>query len=273
MAEDNAAAPPAPDAQARARARPLKPLPTERITFKRQLELIRAYGVAYRNTGKPVANVEVAKIVEMQESTTSIANAFFTATGFLQRGPDGKFTPASEVQEFANAHGWNPDTASQKLRPLLVKSWFGEALLPRVSFNALDEGKAMEVLALASSAGPEYRNQIAMLLEYLDATGVIVRDGGMVRARDGVVDQVIVAVPGAEPTGPGPAASPQPRAARGAVATSFAKPMEGGVQFSINVQVDMKEIAGWAPERIAALFAGIAQVLSAKGSIEKEAAD
>jgi hypothetical protein len=54
-----------------------------------------------------------------------------------------------------------------------------------------------------------------------------------------------------------------------AVVTSFAAPTEGIVQFHVSVRVDMGEFKGWAPERIAAFFGGIAQVLAAKGKVEE----
>jgi hypothetical protein len=44
----------------------------------------------------------------------------------------------------------------------------------------------------------------------------------------------------------------------------------GGVQFGVNVSVDMAEMAGWEPARIAAFFSGIAEVLSAKKGVEPE---
>ena len=40
---------------------------------------------------------------------------------------------------------------------------------------------------------------------------------------------------------------------------------EGLLQFAVNVRVDMAEIRTWRPDRIAAFFTGIAQVLAAKG--------
>ena len=53
------------------------------------------------------------------------------------------------------------------------------------------------------------------------------------------------------------------------VSTAFVKAREGGIQFSFNIDVDTKEMGTWAPERIAAFFAGVAAVLTAKGSLEK----
>ena len=53
--------------------------------------------------------------------------------------------------------------------------------------------------------------------------------------------------------------------------TTFSQPTEGTVQFHVSVKVDMAEFAGWEPARITSFFGGIAQVLAAKGAIEKEA--
>ena len=44
---------------------------------------------------------------------------------------------------------------------------------------------------------------------------------------------------------------------------------EGTIQFHVSVRVDMTEFAGWKADRITAFFGGIAQVLAAKGDLEK----
>jgi hypothetical protein len=44
------------------------------------------------------------------------------------------------------------------------------------------------------------------------------------------------------------------------------------VQFHVSVKVDMAEFAGWSADRITAFFGGIAQVLAAKGTLEKNEA-
>ena len=43
------------------------------------------------------------------------------------------------------------------------------------------------------------------------------------------------------------------------------------MQFNVSVKVNMQEFAGWQAERVTAFFNGIAQVLAAKGALEKEA--
>jgi hypothetical protein len=51
----------------------------------------------------------------------------------------------------------------------------------------------------------------------------------------------------------------------------FTQPTEGVVQFHISVKVEMAEFSNWKPDRIAAFFGGIAQVLAAKAAVEKNA--
>lgn len=245
-------------------ARPDKILPTERIKFDKQMDLLRAYSAASGTAGKPVGNKDVAGIVKMQETTISLANAFFTATGLLQRHPDGGFVPSAEVNDFALAHKWNPDTASHRLSPLLSRTWFAVALVPKLSFQPLEESEAITALAHAASAPPDYKNQLRLLIDYLEAAGIVQRDGGFVKlAKMAQERHTEPATTESRESAPGPART-------GAVSTTFAAQPSGVVQFGVSVKVDMAELSTWSAERITAFFGGIAQVLAAKGAIEKD---
>lgn len=71
---------------------------------------------------------------------------------------------------------------------------------------------------------------------------------------------------------PTPESEPEPQGndrSRSAVSPSYVHQTAGGVQFQVNVNVDMSEFAGWSADRISAFFSGIAQVLAAKGALEK----
>ncbi len=247
---------------------PTKNLPTDRITFPRQLDLLRAYVAASGPSGKPVTNAEAGAIVDMTASTVSMANAFFAETGLLARNGEGGYIPSADVISFQRAYEWNPESAAQKLGPLLSGSWFAKALLPRLTFGELTETEAIAVLAEKAAAGPAHRNRLRMCLEYLIAAGLAQRDGTLLRRGNGQ--------PG--PATPERSVSPEPTqtreapaASRASVATAFTAPTEGVVKFHVSVSVDMDELEGWKPERIAAFFAGIAQVLAAKGQIERDA--
>lgn len=245
------------------KARPTKILATDRIKFEKQLELLRAYGVASGADRKPVQNREAAGYVNMKESTSTHANAFFVGSGLLARG-DGGFIPCEEVLALARAFQWNPETANRKLAPVLQRTWFAEALLPKLQFGALSEVDAINILADLASAGPEYERNLRATIDYLEVSNLVQRDGDQIRlASQGMESPTVIPDPEVAEEVP-PNSSSQ-------VTTGFTTPGVGRVSFHIDVNVDMTEMSSWEAARITAFFTGIAQVLAAKGSIEKEA--
>lgn len=248
-----------------AKSRPARVLPTERIAFAKQLELLRAYAAASGSAGKSVLPKDVAPLVKMSAATPSLASAFFQETGLLQRGENRGFIPSGEVRAYHRAHQWNPDTAAHRLASILATSWFAAALVPRLEMRAMEEKAAITVLAEASEAGPDYESQLRVLLEYLEASGIIERDGLLIR---------LAAAQQARPDAPEPATrdtqpmSGEQQSSATLVRTGF-QSTEGIVQFHVDVRVDMAELSGWRPDRIAAFFSGLAQVLAAKGGVEE----
>jgi hypothetical protein len=246
--------------------RPTKYLPTARIKFSNQLEILRAFTALSGPTAKPATVVAVAKILNMVPSTVSMANPFFVDIGFLQKSESG-FTPAQELFNYARAQEWNPETAPHKLAPLLEQTWFMNALAPRLSLRPLKEEDAIAVLAEACSAGPEYKSRLQVILEYLAVSGLISRENGEIRLIRNAPNQVADKPSREETATPKPPESrdmPAPRPNPPASGTQFTG---GAVQFHVSVRVDMDEFASWDPARIQAFFAGIAQVLAAKKAL------
>lgn len=250
--------------------KPTKILPTDRITFARQLDLLRAWAAASGPNAKPVTNKDAADIVKMVENTVTLANPFFVDTGFLRKS-DAGFVPAPEVFSLGRAHEWSPDTSAQKLAPIVAASWFAQALMPKLSYGAVEETAATSLLADAANAGPEYRKPLKVLIDYLEAAGLAQRDGSMLKAVRGATIPPPAAP--AEPDKPISTMEPEKAPAKPLVSTAYAQPTEGVVQFHVSVRVDMSEFAGWQADRIATFFSGIAQVLAAKGTIEKGSTD
>lgn len=250
-------------------ARPTKYLPTPRITFVKQLDILRAWAAASGPTGKVAANDAVAEIVKMQPSTVSLANPFFASAGLLTK-TDGGYVPSSEVMSFLRAYEWSPETAAQKLAPTISKTWFAEELLSKLAFGPMNSDEAIQDLADAANAAPEYRGQLEMLLEYLAAAGLIQLDGNQIKKGSVSVVNVSSAMAQADV----PSQSKQETTAaietsRTMVPSLFGT-TEGAVNFHVSVRVDMGEFANWKPDRIAAFFAGMAQVLAAKAKIETD---
>lgn len=268
-----------PDLSKTAKSKPSRTLPTERVVFQKQLNLLRAYAAASSHGNKAVKTADVADIVKMAPTTVSLTNAFFLDVGFVQKTETG-FMPAPEVLAFAQAYEWNQDTATQKLAPLLKPTWFANILFPKLAFDKLRESDAIADLGQAATAGTEYKSQLKMLIDYLEAAGLVQRDGEYLRKT--TPQQTTAPTPPApveRASHPSSGENKEPRevsfgaagTGRSNVSTAFTQMTGGRVQFNISVNVDMAEFSGWSPDRITAFFAGIAQVLAAKGAVEQKA--
>lgn len=251
---------PEPAQPASRKARPKKTLPTNRVAFGKQLDVLHAHAVLSNEGEKPATNMEVAKMVGLNHATVSLVNPFFADVGLLVKS-NGSYLPSREVIEFSRARQWGDEGAGRKLGRLLEESWFSKAILRSLAFSTtMSEEAAHRQLAQEASAGTEYRSQLAMLLGYMEEGGLIVRDGSQIQRAEPVssTDR-----PPEPPTPAAPANRP-PDIDTGALAA------KGGVQFQVSVHVDMAEMAGWEPDRINAFFSGIAKALAAKGGLEQD---
>jgi len=258
------------------RSRPRYYLPTNRIAFEKQLNILRGYAAASGASMKPVTNDEVAKVVStFTSSTISLANAFFVDSGLLSRTDQG-LVPSGAVTSFARAWEWSAATAGQKLAPVLQRTWFAELLFPLLSFRSLSEDEAISELGSHANAGTEYRTQLKILIDYLEAANLVRRDNGSIRLVNGnapVPSSSSDEDPQKDTTssGSGDGSGREAPSRNPALTTSFAQPTQGIINFHVDVRVDMAEFSDWSPERITAFFGGVAQVLAAKSALEKGA--
>jgi hypothetical protein len=264
-------APPSAPVVAQRPDKPSKVLPTERVRFEKQLDLLRAYAAVSGQANKVVNVEQVANVAKLNGSTVSLCNGFFVDVHFLDRSPSGGFIPSPEVMSFQRAHAWSPDTAATKLAPLLADTWFYQRLQPKLAMGPLDRTEAVHDLADAANAHKKYESQLYMLLDYLEAAGLIRRDGDTLRAAVG-----LLAHDTASPLSPSPStSSPQNRdirssdSAASSESATVATAPTPGIHFNIDVSVDMAEIASWGPDRITAFFEGVAKVLAAKSGGER----
>ena len=254
-------------------SKPRHVLPTDRIAFPKQLEVLRAYAAA-SEVGKAVTNDEVAKIAQLTASTVSLGNPFFSSIGLLKKQDPGHVA-SKEVLDFARQYGWDKTTASHKLAPLIVGSWFATAILPTLQIRQMDEQDALTAIADRASASTGHAANVRLLLQYLESSGVVAREGKQL-----VVGPMATASPttdvraeeSTEQNGGGNPPSREQRS-RGGLPLAAHGPTEGATRLDFSVQVRMSEMAGWSPERITAFFAGVAQVLAARNAKGEEGTD
>ena len=265
--------PPQTSSQPQSRPKRIKPtqvLPTDRLSQENQWDILRAYPALSGPDRKPVKNAEVADLVGMNENTVSLSNAFFVAVELLER-QDGGLVPSAELFQFLQAYEWDKETAAHKLAPYLRESWFAKALLPKLSFGPMGEDKAIAILGEAATAGPAYKNQLKCLIHYLETVGIVERDNGsvkLVKSAQQIIpmDQVVDSTEeeeGRAVTRPAPEPTPL-------VQQVVIQEAENLIRFQVAISIDMKEIAKMSPERIAAFFNGIAEVMKAKGIMESQ---
>ncbi len=171
------------------KAKPSKVLPTDRLSFDKQLNTLRGYAAASGIDRKAVSNREVGVIVQIHENTISICNPFFQDIGLLFKEGQ-KNRPSDEVGDYSQAFEWDGDKAAQKLALVLRKAWFSVALIPKLTFRPLTKDEAISFLANEAKAPKEYKAQLELILEYLKVAGIIQYDGATVTlgptARDSV---------------------------------------------------------------------------------------
>ena len=118
------------------RDKPTRPLPSSRIAFEKQLDILRGYAAGSGPGNNPVSSSDVADIVKVAESSFYLVNPFFCDIGLLQRveqaGQASKYLPCADVCTFAKAYEWNRETAAYKLAPVIRASWFADALLRKL---------------------------------------------------------------------------------------------------------------------------------------------
>ncbi len=165
----------------RERASLAKTLPTDRITFDKQVEVVRAYAAVYAaNDGQPVTNEQAGEIVGLSGSTISQSNAFFDDIGLVTRAEAGGFIPSAEVIEYNNACQWDESEARGKLRPLFERAWFYRCLVPRLQLAPQSQTTCLALLASESKAQTEHNERLLNLIKFLELAGIISTNGGNV---------------------------------------------------------------------------------------------
>jgi hypothetical protein len=167
------------------KSKPTHVLPSDRLSTDKQLEALRAFVVASEAENGAVTNDQAGKIVGMSALTVVVTNAFFTDIGLLARSDSGQFMPSQAAKEYQAAYAWDATTSAAKLAPAFRDTWFAKALLPRLKMRSFTKAEALAFLAEACKASPEYQSRLVMILEFLNASGLLSLAGDEVKATSG----------------------------------------------------------------------------------------
>lgn len=159
-----------------------KILPTDRIAFDRQVEILRAFAACYEsNGGKPVGSDQAGDAItpKFSGSTIGVAVPFFVDAGLLARADSG-FVPARELVEYNRAFNLSPSEAKRKIRPIIENTWFWKLLGPRVQLSAQNLDDCVGVLAIEAKAEKEHLERVRPMIRFLEFAGIINISGNSV---------------------------------------------------------------------------------------------
>lgn len=177
---------PFPPRTARPSSKLRRVLPTTRGSFKTQVNILKGYGAAAESHGGLVSLGNVADACGLSKDTVSVCNEFFRDVGLLAR-QGRRFKPSADVLEFVRASHWNADTAGHMLSQAIRRTWFGQATLTRLTVRSLSKEDIIEALAQEAGASIDHKPRVEMLIDYLEFSGVIRRNGDLYEpVREGV---------------------------------------------------------------------------------------
>jgi hypothetical protein len=250
-------------------------LPTDRLSFEKQVEVLRIIAQMRR----PVLAEDLSAAVGLKGNTGGLSNKFFRDSGWINPAGRGAYTAADVLVEYHRHLNVDPDDTSGARRYLAESardSWYWRALEPML------EGGVRQTLVLhtlSKEAGAyDHTQQLLLILEWLEWLGMIRRDGetvlpatsdGGVRAQtDTPADEepdhhpTAEEAPASQESDPESVSVPDHQAA----ADNSQKPVERGsasaeeidtsalVSFSFNVRITADDASKLSAEQLKALL-------------------
>src|SRR5260221_3271111 len=162
------------------RASPLrKPLPTDRINIPKQFEIVRAFAAVSGPERRPVSNKQASEVVGITAETLSLGNTFLVEIGVLEK-PETGLVPSAEALAFKTASEMGEERPESRLSGLIRKSWFFDAIRPKLEFQSMTESAVVTELAISVHAEKADLPRVRALIDYLSITGVVTRENGTV---------------------------------------------------------------------------------------------
>lgn len=267
--------PPAPSGSTRAaqRSRPTRVLPTDRVKFDLQLEILRTF--ARLSAGKrPVNSEQIASALKVSTNTAALSNAFFVECGWLSRVGRGQYVatePAVQYNrrmEFAATTAATTAAAVELLAESARTSWYWEVLEPNLTAGRMSKNEVLVILATEANASEEHRPQLENILNWMAFLNLIETDGESMVATEAALDAGDTEPAQADAEGDtdlmpkyGQGASDKPEDRRPGVGRVNSSG-DVVIAFSTDLRLTGEDLASLSPDQIRALFEGLGMVTS-----------
>jgi hypothetical protein len=156
-------------------------LPTDRMTFDKQVEALRSIAQIGGNGKRPVTAEDISPNVGLKGGTGGLSNKFFRDSGWIVSAGRGAYAAADPLMQYHRHLNIDPHDshgARQYLAASARNSWYWEALEPMLEGGVR---QTMALHALSKEAGAnDHTHQLHTLLEWVEWLGLIRRDGDLV---------------------------------------------------------------------------------------------
>jgi hypothetical protein len=167
-----------------AKARPERPIPTDRLRFDNQLEVLKAVASLSGNNRRGVGAETMSASIGLKGGTGGLNSRFFRSVNWFDAVGRGEYTASPGLLAFQQHINVDPEglvEATAGMRSEIRRSWVWEVVGPMLESGNPVREKAV-LLALAQAAGAtNHTTQLETIIEWLVWVGVIVRDGEQIR--------------------------------------------------------------------------------------------
>lgn len=170
------------------RQRAERNLPTDRLSFEKQVEALRAIAQLSGSAKKPVKAETISASLGLKGNTGSLSNKFFWDTGWITPAGRGAYAATDELLAFNNHLGIDAEDQVGAKRYLLGSArgaWYWQEIETMVQGAGVREKAVLLALVKAAGASAERRQQMLLILDWLTWLGLIRRDGDIVVAGAG----------------------------------------------------------------------------------------
>lgn len=158
-------------------------LPTDRLSFEKQVEALEAIAQLSGGAKKPVTAGDVSAAIGLASTsgTGGLSNKFFRDSGWIVSAGRGNYAATDALMEYFRHVKIDPQdrAARRHLMEPTRTSWYWEALEPVLSSGG-GARKSIVLLALSKAAGAtEHTTQLETIVSWLEWLGMVRRDGDL----------------------------------------------------------------------------------------------
>jgi hypothetical protein len=172
--------PPAASQRSVSRPRASKSLPTDRLKFEAQVELLGRFARLSGHGKRAVTSEEVAQAHGVSPNTASLNNGFYVESGWLERTGRGRYVATDALLEYSRRVQFDPSNAAKAAGLLAAparNSWYWRALEAQLQHGHLPRPEALVILSSEADAVNDYRPQLENILEWLRFLCLISTEG------------------------------------------------------------------------------------------------